>query len=101
MLTSNGAGADPSFQALPASGEANTGSNLGSGGANIFAGKSGVELQFRQLKVSTSTTNTGSSNNKITAASLSISQGANDVTVTLNITKADDATGVGVGVGGL
>lgn len=99
VLTSNGAGSDPSFQALPAAGEANTASNLSGGGSSLFSAKSGVDLQFRQLKVATSTTNAGSTNNKITAASLSIVQNTNDVTVTLNITKNDDAFAVGVGVG--
>ena len=86
------------FFSLPSGGEVNTGSNLGSGGANVFSGKSGVDLQFRQIKHSV--TNATSGTGDILANCdlvVTVTTNTNDITFAFTLTRYKTAGGVGVG----
>ena len=93
VLTSQGAGADPIYASLPTPGEANTASNQGTG-SGWFKQKSGVDLQFRSLKI-VRVHNGPTSNEFVTDVSLGLTVNTNDITLTYTVTSADAAGGGG------
>lgn len=103
VLTHVGPGMLPVFQAItfpPSSGEANDGVNVGTGGKNVFKTKSGVNLQFRQLKPGavSFTRAAGDAGQPIIAlnsGTLTFTENADDITVTLNINYTSDIIGGG------
>jgi hypothetical protein len=78
-------------------GESNTASNVGASGQGLFKQKSGVDLQFRKLNVTTQTSGSG---NGVSGCSLSVAVVSDVVTITLDVTRSNFAPAGGCGGGG-
>lgn len=96
VLTSQGTGADM-IMSTPVTGEANVGTNLGTG-VQVYGTKTSTTLPFRTLLVSVTnaTSGTGDILSNVDLAA-SFSQGANEVTLSLTLTRYKTTASVGVG----
>lgn len=99
ILYSGGAGADPSWGAVPAAGEVNTASNVGSG-AGLWKDKSTFDLRFKSLVAGTITFNrlsgdAGEPITELTSGTFTFTGNANDVTLSMTINYRSQTAGGG------